>query len=222
MKTRRITVTRLSRALMTGVALGVTIFATAALRAQSPGQSSTAPPTSIEPSAKISHWSKDFLQDAAQANKTEIAAADVALEKSQNSAVKSLGQTLRTDHLQNYKQLQTIADAYGVNLDSNLSWMNRRTVSRLQKDSDAEFDRDYTTTMIKDHVACIKTIDKAVAQAVEPDVKQYAETTLPTLRAHLRRSQDAARAVGVDNVTISSIMQGLPLGEPERGVTLNN
>jgi putative membrane protein len=222
MKTCRNSMTHLVRVVKTGAAVGAAIFAASALQAQDTGQSPTAPPAaSIETPAKISHRAKDFLQDAAQANQMEITLADVALEKSQNSDVRDLAQTLRTDHQLNYAQLQAIARPHGVKLDAALTWPNRRTVNRLQKSNDRDFDKEYTVAMMKDHVACIKTFDKASAELGEPDVKVYAQNTLPALRGHLMRSEKAARSAGVDEVTISSILKGLPMGEDERRVTFN-
>jgi predicted outer membrane protein len=102
-----------------------------------------------------------------------------------------------------------------VALDATLTSANERAVDRLRKASDADFDMDYTKVMLKDHVKCIKMFDKAVADIEEPYVKEYARNTLPALRKHLRHSEDAARSVGVDEATISSILKGLPLGESQ-------
>ncbi len=39
--------------------------------------------------------------------------------------------------------------------------------------------------MVKDHTTDISEFEKAVKKAKDPDVKAYAEQTLPTLRHHL-------------------------------------
>jgi len=222
MKTYTTSVTRLMRVVKTGAALVAALFAASTLQAQFLGQSSTAPPAaSGETAAKISHRAKDFLQDAAQAELTEAALANIAQEKSQNTAVRELAQTLRTDHQQNYAKLESITQAHGIALGDFPNWVNQRTVNRLQKSSNPDFDKEYIKTVIKDRVACIKIFDKAVAQIGEPDVKQYAQNTLPTLRSHLRRSEETARSVGVDEATISSMLKGLPTDKAELGVAFN-
>jgi putative membrane protein len=203
MKTYKNHLTRLSRVVKSGAALGVAILAACALQAQ--------------PSSDISHRAKEFLKDAAQANQTEIAMANVAEGKSQNTQVKDLARMLRTDHEQNYAQLQSIAQAHGITLDPSLDMLNQHEVNRLQKANDAEFDREYTKVMLKDHVKCIKRFDKAGADIEEQDVKQYAQNTLPALRHHLQKSEEAARAAGVDDSTISSILKELPA--EDRAVT---
>jgi putative membrane protein len=222
MNTYRKSTTRLARAVKTGTVLGAAIFATTALQAQYSGQNSVPPLTApASSSANISHRAKEFLEDAAQADQMEIALADVAEERSQNTGVKALAQMLRSDHQQNFTQLQSLAQALGVSVDDSLSWYNQRIVNHMQKAGTAEFDKDYTKAMVKDHVTCIKNFDKAVADFKEPDVRRYAQNTLPTLRNHLRGSEEAARSVGLDEATISSILKGLPPEETVRGVTYN-
>jgi len=85
----------------------------------------------------ISQEAKEFMQDAAQANQTEIAMAKVAEARSQNTAVKELAKMMRTDHQQNYDLLQVMAQNHLFVLDSTLNSMNQRAVNRLQASSDA-------------------------------------------------------------------------------------
>lgn len=200
--------TRLSRVLITGAALGAAMFAVSALQAQT-----TAPPTA----STISHRAKEFLKEAAQANQTEIAMANVAEGKAQNQQVKDLAHMMRTDHEQNYAEVQTLAQAHGVTLDPSLDMLNQHEVNRLQKTHDADFDKEYTKIMLKTHVKCIKRFDKAAADIEEQDVKQYAQSTLPALHHHLQKSEDAARAVGLDEATINDILKELP--SQDRAVT---
>jgi putative membrane protein len=217
MKSYRTYQTRLTRVLKVGATLGAAIF-TAALQAQSAGQNTTPPPSaSTEPSASVSHRAKEFLKDAGQANQTEIAMANVAENKSQNTQVKDLARMMRTDHEQNYAQLQTIAQNHGITLDAKLDMLNQHEVNRLQKANDADFDKEYAKVMLKDHVKCIKRFDKAASDIEEQDVKQYAQNTLPALRRHLQKSEEAARSAGVDESTITSILKDLP--SEDRAVT---
>jgi len=214
MKTYRNYLIRLSRPVKAGAVLGAAMLATTALQAQSAGQNPAPPPSvSTDQSASISHRAKEFMEEAGQANQTEIAMANVADGKSQNTQVKELAHMMRTDHEQNYAQLQAIAQTHGITLDPSLDMLNQHAVNRLQKANDAEFDKEYTKVMLKDHVKCIKRFDKASSDIEDQDVKQYAQNTLPALRHHLQKSEEAARAAGVDDSTISSILKDLPAGD---------
>jgi putative membrane protein len=99
--------------------------------------------------------------------------------------------------------------------------MNQRSVNRLKKASNADFDKDYTKLMLKDHVKCIGRFDKATKDLEEPYLREYAQGTLPALRNHLQHSEEAARAVGVDESTISAILKGLPSHESQQSVAAN-
>jgi putative membrane protein len=210
MKKNNNTMTRLTRVAKIGAAaLSATILATSALQAQTTLPPNNAPAADTDTS-KVSHKAKEFLKEAGQANQTEIAMSNVAESKSQNSAVKDLARMMRNDHQQNYAQLQTIALARGVTLEAAPDFMNQREINRLQKANDADFDKEYTKVMLKDHVKCIKRFDKAATEIEEQDVKQYAQSTLPALRRHLQHSENAARAAGLDESTISTILKDLP------------
>src|SRR6185369_13348751 len=56
----------------------------------------------------------------------------------------------------------------------------------------------------------IKKFEDAATKLQETDVKQYAQTTLPKLRQHFDRAVTVARAVGVDQSTISSYSKKVP------------
>jgi len=218
MKIYRNYLTRVPRVIKTGALLGTTIFAVSTIHAQSTGQDQNPPPSaSTQTSANISHKAKEFLKDAAQANQTEIAMANVGESKAQNPQVKELAHMMLTDHQQNYALVQSLAQAHGVTVDTAPDFMNRREVDRLQKVNEGDFDKDFTKCMLKDHVKAIKRFDKAIAEVEDQDVKQYAQNTLPALRHHLQKSGEAARTAGLDESIISSILKDLP-GE-NRAVT---
>jgi putative membrane protein len=212
MKTHPCYLTRLPLVLKTGAALGAAIFATSALQAGPLGQGPDQSPVySVEPAAaSLSHRAKEFLRDAAQANQTEIAMANVAEARAQNSIVKDLARMMHADHSQNLSQLQAIAQAHGMSDDAAMNEWNHHEVNRLQRTEAEDFDKAYTEAMLKDHVKCIRLFNKAIADIETQDVMQYAQDTVPALYHHLQRSEDAARAAGLDESTISFILKDLP------------
>lgn len=161
---------------------------------------------------KVSHRAKEFIKDAEQANSAEIAFSQVAQSRAQNSDVKQLAQMMVTDHQACNQKVQAIAQAHGLAFDQSLDWINQHEVNRLQKADEGSFDKDYTKLMLKDHVKAIKMFQKAADDIQEPDVKEFAANTLPTLRNHLRHAEDAARAIGLDDSTVNSIVKDLPQG----------
>jgi putative membrane protein len=220
MKTRNDSITRIMRVLRLGSALIVMVLAASAVEAQYTGPTPQQTPVPGNPAA-ISHAAREFLQFAAQANQAEIIMANVAETRSENSTVRELARMMLTDHHDNYNLLQVTAQNHWVVLDSKLDWMNKRAVNHLDQVNAADFDRAYTAVVMKDHVKCIAKFDKAVTEMEEPSIREYAQNTLPILRKHLRHAEDAARSVGVDEATISSILRGLPGEEAQRTITFN-
>ena len=160
--------------------------------------------------AKLSSKGASFVKEASAGNQSEIALAQLAQTKAQNPEVKNLAEMLQKDHQQAQEKLQTIAQAHNLTLDATPSWTERRTESKLEKLSGAEFDQQYAKDMLEDHASDIKKFEKASQNIEDTDVKQYAQEILPKLQAHLQHTASAAKSAGVDQSTISSYTKDLP------------
>lgn len=160
--------------------------------------------------AKLSSKGSSFIKEASAGNQSEIALAQLAQSKAQNPEIKNLAQMLQQDHQQAQEKLQTIAQAHSVTLDTTPSWTERRTQSKLEKLSGAEFDQQYAKDMLEDHASDIKKFEKASQNIEDSDVKQYAAEILPKLQTHLQHAVSAAKSVGVDQSTISSYTKDMP------------
>ncbi len=150
---------------------------------------------------------KSFLREAMEGNLAEVALAQVAERKSQNSDVKQFAQMIRRDHEKANQELQPIARANGIVATQSLDAKHQKKLEKFQSMSASEFDREYVTEMLKDHQKDIAKYEHASKHLKEADVQQYAQTTLPTLRQHLQHATQTAQAVGVDQATISAILK---------------
>ena len=56
--------------------------------------------------------------------------------------------------------------------------------------------REYMSLMVKDHQQDVAEYDRMSQQADNPDLKNYASSTSPTLREHLRQAREIAHKVG--------------------------
>lgn len=180
------------------------------------GNSETQPPGSkgyeSSSSDMDSHslTAKSFLKEAVEGNLAEVALAEVAARKAQNPQVKQLAQMLQQDHRKANQQLEPIAQAHGISMNQSLEAKHQKKLDRFQQLSGSEFDKEYTKDMLKDHQKDIAKYERAAQQIQESDVQQYAQTTLPKLRQHLQHAQQAALAAGIDQSTITSILNKSP------------
>lgn len=159
------------------------------------------------PGALGSVTATSFIKDAHQANLAEVALADVAARKAQSTDVKTFAKQMREDHQKANRDLEPIARAHNVTLDQTLDAKHQKMVERFEKMSGSEFDKEFMTEMLRDHQKVINKFEQASRNAADADVKQYAQTTLPTLRQHLHHAQQTARMAGVDQATISAIVK---------------
>jgi putative membrane protein len=176
------------------------------------GSASAADTTTSTDNSKLSSKGASFVKEASAGNQSEIALAQLAQTKAQNPEVKNLAQMLQQDHQQAQEKLQTIAQAHGIQLDTTPTWTQRRTQSKLEKLTGAEFDQQYTKDMLEDHATDIKKFQKASENIEDADVKQYAQETLPKLQTHLQKAESAAKSAGVDQSTISSYTKNVEGG----------
>ncbi len=167
------------------VALGtaLTVFAQAPQTPQSPQTQNRR--TS---SAGMRSSDETFLKKAADGNMAEVQLGQLAQKNASSDSVKQFGQRMVTDHL---------AASKGVTLPSSPATKIKAAYNRLASKAGAEFDKDYITTMVKDHNEDIAEFRKEAESGMDPDVKALASQALPILQEHLRMAQDCAKQLGI-------------------------
>lgn len=70
-----------------------------------------------------------------------------------------------------------------------LSASARRTMERLQGLGGAEFDREFMKQMVTDHKAAVSEFQRAASAASDPEVRSFAQKTLPGLQEHLQMAR---------------------------------
>ena len=98
------------------------------------------------------------------------------------------------DHSKANDQLKQIATSKGVNLPTALERSTQRELDKLSMMSGAEFDREYMKHMVSDHRKDVSDFKSEANRANDPDVKQFAASTLPTLQQHLDLAQSTEKA----------------------------
>ncbi len=156
---------------------------------------------------KADHSTVSFIKQAAKDNSMEVALAQVGLRQAQNQDLKSFCEMLQKDHSQANRDLQPIAQRYGVNVDEPLTKHEQHEVNKFEKETGNTFDQKFVTEMLRSHEKDIAKFQKASQNLTETDVRDYAQTMLPKLREHMQRAATVARSVGVDPSTISSYMK---------------
>ncbi|AVP56455.1 DUF4142 domain-containing protein [Pulveribacter suum] len=136
--------------------------------------------------SKPAHADAAFMDDAAHAGHFEVEGAKLALKRGQSDAVKSFAQRMLDDHMAAAQQLQQLATAKNHKLPDEPSLMQKGKLKLLATHEGAKFDKSYIDSLgPKAHRETIELFEKGSTKAHDPDVKAWADKTLPTLREHL-------------------------------------
>ncbi|AVO51011.1 DUF305 domain-containing protein [Melaminivora suipulveris] len=152
------------------------------------------------------------MNDAAHAGHFEVEGAKLALQRAHSDAVKSFAQRMLDDHTAAAQQLETLASAKNHKLPDGPSLMQKGKLKLLSTHEGAKFDKSYIDSLgPKAHRETIELFEKGATKAHDPDVKAWAEKTLPTLREHLRMAEQLDRSAnGADkkNATHDAPLHG--------------
>ena len=136
-------------------------------------------------STPLSKMDSTFVMEAAVGGMTEVAAGTVAQQNAASDRVKAFGGMMVTDHSKANDELKSLASSHGMTLPTALPPAKQKDVDNMQKMTGKAFDAHYTTMMVADHKKTIDLFKKASTSATDPDVKNWATKTLPTLQMHL-------------------------------------
>jgi putative membrane protein len=145
--------------------------------------------------ATLSHGDKKFLDAAAHAGHTEIEGSKLAQSKSSNSDVKSFADEMIKDHTRVGDELDQLAASKDVKVPTEPSLTQKAKLEMLDAYSGANFDKHYAKEIgVSAHEDTVKLFRKASKEAKDPDVKAFAEKTLPGLEHHLEMAKKLALA----------------------------
>lgn len=141
--------------------------------------------------ADLSKYDKTFIDKAADAGATEIAASKVAQTKGGSPAVKGFADTMVTDHTKVAGELKELATSKGVTPSDAPSKPHQAEIDKLGTLDGAKFDAEYTNKIgVAAHTDAVKLFTDASKKANDPDVKAFAAKTLPGLEHHLEMAKE--------------------------------
>lgn len=140
----------------------------------------------------LSAGDRQFLNQAAQVDRSEVNTAQLALNRSTNPAVRQFAKRMIRDHSMNSQSLDRTAKGLGVALSTG----GGAGPSNLSGLKGSKFDRTYLQDEISDHQKAISAFRNEIRTSTDPQVRDYAKRTLPILQSHLRMAQQAQSRLG--------------------------
>ena len=133
---------------------------------------------------KVDKDDADFAVEAANGGMAEVALGKLAEQKGVSQDVKDFGAKMVKDHGMANDKLKAIAMQKNITLPDSLGNDEKQTMADLSKKTGKDFDKAYVDAMVKDHKHDISAFEKEANNGKDMDIKNFASTTLPTLREH--------------------------------------
>ena len=150
----------------------------------------------VAQTANLSPADKQFLDLAAQTDMTEANLGKVAQDKSDRQDVKDYGKMLTDDHTANYNQLAQLATKVGATIPKGIDKPHDAKIAGLSKLKGPAFDRQFAAAMAAGHRQVIAAFTRQAQHGDNPDIKAYANDTLPHLQKHLEGAEALTKAKG--------------------------
>ncbi len=149
-----------------------------------------------------------FAKKAATGGMAEVKLGQLAQQKASNEQVKAFGERMETDHSKAGQQLNDAAARSNVILPAGLDAKNQASYDKLSKLSGPKFDREYMRAMVTDHEEDVADFKREANAGKNPEIRDFASNTLPTLEDHLKQAREVAKSVGATTGSNSSNTNG--------------
>jgi putative membrane protein len=174
-----------------GVGIGGGLTGTSQASADAaPAGTLNAAGTSTPPASPLGLADQNFMTSAAAAGVYEVTAARAAVQKAGDATVRAFAEMLVQHHSAANEQLKVLAGKKNVSLPTEVPAGKKPALERLMAAQGQQFERRFVETVgIADHKDDISMFERAAREARDPEIKAFAERTLPTLKAHLAAAQ---------------------------------
>jgi putative membrane protein len=182
-----------------------------------PAERSGATGDSGRGSLALSETERTFVQKASLSNQMEVELGNLASEKAEREEVKQFAEKLVRDHQSANRDLQSSVSPAGIQTQqpggvaatsdpqgrpepaasgdmAEIRQQIEQTEQRLERASGQAFDRAYLDEMVKHHEKDVQEFERA-AHSDQPQVRSFAERTLPVLREHLQQARQLQQSI---------------------------
>ncbi|HEX8333783.1 MAG TPA: DUF4142 domain-containing protein [Segetibacter sp.] len=141
---------------------------------------------------QLNNTDRTFMLRASVSNTAEIDAANLALNKSTNTAVRNYAQHMITEHTTAQTDLKSLGTSVGFMVNDTLDPVHMTIRTHLASLSGNQFDSAYMHSQINDHEVTMLNFRNEQSNGQHREVRNYADTYLPHLREHTERADSIA------------------------------
>jgi putative membrane protein len=130
---------------------------------------------------------QDFVRNAAIGGMFEIQSSQLALNKSQDRDVRDFAQKMITDHRQADEKLKSLAK--NETIPTSLDSAHEQMLQHLRGENGSNFVEAFKQDQVTAHREAVNLFQNYANNGSDPQLKQFAQQTLPTLQNHLQMAQ---------------------------------
>ena len=147
---------------------------------------------------------RKFVEKASVGGLAEVELGKLAQQRASSEQVKQFATRMVEDHTKANDELKAIAGTKGVQLPKNLAKGHQKEMAMLGRRSGSEFDREYMSHMVSDHMKDISVFESQAKSGKDADLKAFATKTLPTLQEHLKLAKNVQDTVKSSKGTLAN------------------
>ena len=133
-----------------------------------------------------------FAAAAADGGMAEVTMAEMGVKKATNPELKKFSEHMVEAHTKVGNQLKELAAKKGISLPKEVSVGHQFCAQSLAGLSGEEFDHAYSHAQMIGHMATIAAFKAEAERGQDPEVKAWAEKTLPALEEHAKELRPIA------------------------------
>ena len=146
---------------------------------------------------------QEFIDKAASGGMFEVESSKIAQGKAQDQSVKDFAQKMIDDHGAANAKLETIAGEQKLKVPAQTDAKHKSDLDALQN-GNTPIDKSYVQMQRDAHADAVKLFDSYAQDGDNPQLKTFAQETLPTLKMHQEMIEKIAATVDDKSSTTSS------------------
>jgi putative membrane protein len=149
--------------------------------------------TGINSALGVTPSTPDFVKQAAMSDMFEIQSSQLAEQKSDDAPTKSFAQKMVTDHTKTSSEVKAMVSGgklKGVELPTDMSPSQKSMLDKLKGLNGKDFTKQYHSDQVSAHKDAVSLFERYGTGGDNPDLKDWANKTLPDLQGHLKMAQD--------------------------------
>ena len=147
--------------------------------------------TDLTPQKILSMDDQAFLSAAEKLEIRQNTLAQQAMQRSRNPQIQAFATKLTDDMSVALTDLKDLMKAKHMAEPADFAAeTHSEAATRLQNVSDGAFDHEFVSLLTAEEQAAVRTFDTAAQTAADPDVRNYAQRVLPSLRADYNKASD--------------------------------